>query len=149
MDGGYTCRESKRAFFHKISDPSDQDIANLLESIIEAVELCLRKRGLLDEESEIREDLQSIEAVSRASVAQKIAFGERRGQRVRQVGFRREADVMEFKGPQCTALSGFSLHAARRVGSEDRRNLSQVINYMARPPITENRLERTATGDIL
>ncbi len=34
MDGGYICRESKRAFFHKISDPSDQDIANLLESIV-------------------------------------------------------------------------------------------------------------------
>ncbi len=45
---------------------------------------------------------------------------------------------MEFKGPQCIALSGFSLHAARRVGSEDRRNLSQLINYMARPPIAED-----------
>jgi hypothetical protein len=38
------------------------------------------------EESEIPEDLLSIEAASRASVAQKIAFGERRGQRVRRVG---------------------------------------------------------------
>jgi hypothetical protein len=47
MDGAYICRESKRAFFHKMPGPSDQDIANLLESIIEAVELCLRKRGLL------------------------------------------------------------------------------------------------------
>lgn len=56
---------------------------------------------------------------------------------------------MEFKGPQCIALAGFSLHAARRVGSEDRRNLSQLINYMARPPLAEDRLERTATGDIL
>jgi len=122
-----------------------------LESIIEAVELYLHKRGLLDaeDEREIPEDLMSIEAASRASVAQKIAFGERRGQRVRRVGFRREGDVMEFKGPQCIALSGFSLHAARRVGSEDRRNLSQLIHYMARPPIAEDRLERTVNADIL
>jgi hypothetical protein len=69
MDGAHICRENKRVFFHKISDPGDQDIAELLESIIEAVELCLRKRGLLDEqeESENPEDLLSIEAASRAS----------------------------------------------------------------------------------
>jgi hypothetical protein len=65
-------------------------------------------------------------------IAQKIAFGERRGQRVRRVGFRREGDVMEVKGHQCLALAGFSLYAARRVGIEDRRNLSQLIHNVAR-----------------
>ncbi len=39
--------------------------------------------------------------------------------------------------------------AARRVGSEDRRNLSQLINSMAQPPLAEGRLERTASSDIL
>jgi hypothetical protein len=83
-DGAFICRKNKPVFFHKISDPCDHDIAELLESIIEAVELYLHKRGMLDaeDESEIPEDLMSIEAASRASVAQKIAFGERRGQRV-------------------------------------------------------------------
>lgn len=52
------------------------------------------------EEGDIPEDLPSVEAASRASAMQKIAFGERRGQRVRRVGFRREGDVVEFKGPQ-------------------------------------------------
>ncbi len=41
------------------------------------------------------------------------------------------------------------LRLAGRVVREERRNLSQLINYMARPPIAEDRLERTATGDIL
>ncbi len=79
----YICREDKPVFFHKISEPSDQDIAELLESIIEAVELCLSKCGLLDEKqnSEISEDMQSVEAASRASVTQRIAFGERCGLR--------------------------------------------------------------------
>jgi hypothetical protein len=36
---------------------------------------------------------------------------------VRRVGYRREREAMEFKGPLCTAVAGFSLHAARRVGS--------------------------------
>ena len=56
---------------------------------------------------------------------------------------------MEFKGPQCVALSGFSLHAARRAEREDRQRLSQLINYMARPPIAEQRLERDDSGDIV
>ncbi len=99
LDGAYICREGNRAFFHKISEPSDQDIADLLESIIEAVELCLKKHGLQDQECTIPEDLQSVEAASRASVAQKIAFGERRGQMVRRVGFRRDVEAIEFKGP--------------------------------------------------
>ena len=42
-----------------------------------------------------------------------------------------------------------SLHAAGWVGSEVRRNLSQLIHYMALPPIAEERLESAASGDIL
>ncbi|MCX6129491.1 MAG: transposase, partial [Proteobacteria bacterium] len=53
-----------------------------------------------------------------------------------------------FKGPQCVARSGFSLHAARQIHREDRQGLSQLINYMARPPIAEERLTRHAAGDI-
>jgi hypothetical protein len=60
-----------------------------------------------------------------------------------------EGEVMEFKGPDCIALAGFSLHAARRVGGEAKRNLSQLIHYTARPPLAKDRLKRTATGDIL
>ena len=91
----------------------------------------------------------SIEAASRASVAQRVAFGQRCGQRVKALGFLRDTDCVEFKGPQCVALSGLSLHAARTVGREDRKSLSQLINYMARPPIAEQRLERDETGEIV
>jgi len=34
------------------------------------------------------------------------------------------------------------------VGREDRRGLSQLINYMARPPIAEDRLGRNEAGEI-
>lgn len=151
LDGAFICRANKRPYFHKIPKPSDQQIAELLESIIEAVELYLSKRGLLEEglSGEASDDLVSIEAASRASVEQRIAFGERRGQRVRRLGFSREGEAMEFNGPQCVALSGFSLHAARRVEREDRQSLSQLINYMARPPISEQRLERDDSGDVV
>jgi hypothetical protein len=144
-------REKRRSFFHRIAAPTDADIAQLLEAIIEAVELCLVKRGLLEDDvnHEIPEELASLEAASRASVSQRIAFGERRGQRVRRLGFQKEGEVPFFNGPQCVALAGFSLHAARQIRSEDRRGLAQLIGYMARPPLAEKRLERTDEGDII
>ncbi len=96
----------------------------------------------------IEDELLSVEAASRASVVQTIAFGERRGQRVRRIGIPRQGELMKFKGPQCVARSGFSLHAARQIHCEDRQGLSQLINYMARPPIAEQRLTKKAAGDI-
>ena len=54
-----------------------------------------------------------------------------------------------FKGRLSVTHSGFSLHAARQVRSEDRRGLSQLIGYMARGPIAEERLEKTDDGNIL
>ncbi len=41
------------------------------------------------------------------------------------------------------------MHAARRVSADELRNLSQLINYMARPPVAEERLEILNSGDIL
>jgi len=114
-----------------------------LPSIIEAVELCLDKRGLLEDDvpSAIDEDLLSVEAASRASVGQTIAFGERRGQRVRRIGFSRQGEPMEFKGPQCIAVGRRhpQAHFVGRRGS---------LFSMARPPIAEDRLSRNAAGDI-
>ena len=111
LDGAFVYRANKRPYFHKTPNPSDQQVAELLESIIEAVELRLSKQGLLEKglSGEAPDDLL------RASVEQRIAFVERHGQKVRRLDFSREGDAIEFKGPQCVALSGFSLHAARRV----------------------------------
>ena len=102
----YICRKGKRPFFHKITDLRDSDLGSLLDSIIEGVELCLGKVGLFEEggsDRPVSEELVSVEAASQASLVQRIAFGERAGQRVRKIGLRQEGEVMESKGPQYMA----------------------------------------------
>ena len=47
------------------------------------------------------------------------------------------------------ALSGFSLHAARRLHREDRQGLSQLVSYMGRPPLSMERLEEAGDGDLI
>jgi hypothetical protein len=48
-----------------------------------------------------------------ASVKQRIAFGERAGQKVRRIGsgFGYEGERPELKGLRCAGVNGFSLHA--------------------------------------
>jgi hypothetical protein len=48
-----------------------------------------------------------------ASVQQRIAFGERAGQRVRRIGsgFGYEGEHPTLTGTRCASVNGFSLHA--------------------------------------
>ncbi len=66
LDGAFICREKKRTFFHKIEGPSSEAIGELPLSIIEAVELCIGKRGLLEEDASMgtEDELLSVEAAS-------------------------------------------------------------------------------------
>ncbi len=114
--------------------------------------LCLRKRGLLEDEIKdqpVSEQLASVQAARQASVAQRIAIGERAGQRVRKLAYRQQEDMMELMGTQCLALSGFSLHAARHLHREDRKGLSQLVFYMGRPALSIQRLEEAGDGDLI
>ena len=78
----------------------------------------------------------------------RIAFGERKGQKVRKLGCRQEKAEFTLKGSLCAEGAGFTLHAGRCVEAEDRRGLSQLITYMARPSLCEARLGRSEDGDV-
>jgi hypothetical protein len=51
-----------------------------------------------------------------ASVTQRIAFGERAGQKARRIGsgFGYEGESPSLTGPRCASVHGFSLHATPR-----------------------------------
>jgi hypothetical protein len=41
LDAAFICHDKSRPFFHKIEEPSESELAGLLETMTEAVELCL------------------------------------------------------------------------------------------------------------
>ena len=47
------------------------------------------------------------------------------------------------------SVSGFNLHASRAIHSEDRLGLEQLLRYMGRPPISEDRLSLTSEGRLV
>jgi hypothetical protein len=52
------------------------------------------------------------------------------------------------KGPLCADVDGFSLHAAVRVESRDRKRLEHLCRYAGRPAIAESRLSLLPDGRV-
>jgi hypothetical protein len=86
-----------------------------------------------------------------ASVRQRIAFGERAGEKVRRVGhgFGYEGEQPELKGMRCATVNGFSLHANTDVAAHRRDQLERLLRYTARGAVSLERLAQDASGDLL
>jgi len=146
--------------FVKVEPPSDADVTAVLQQISRRVIRTLRRLGyleagidaamatgydpLLDSEPELARTLA-------ASVTQRIAFGERAGQKVRRIGSScgYEGESPELTGPRCASLGGFSLHANTQVPAHRRDQLERLIRYTARGAVALERLGEDAHGDLI
>jgi hypothetical protein len=146
--------------FVKVESPSDADIAEVVQKISRRVIRKLRQLGyleagigvavvtgfdpLLDNEPELARTMA-------ASVKQRIAFGERAGEKVRRIGsgFGYEGERPELKGPRCASVNGFSLHANTQIPAHRRDQLERLIWYTARGAVSLERLEEDANGDLV
>jgi len=86
-----------------------------------------------------------------ASVQQRIAFGERAGQRVRRIGsgFGDEGERPALTGTRCASVNGFSLHANTHVPAHRRDQLERLLRYTACGAVSLERLEQGVDGDLL
>jgi hypothetical protein len=86
-----------------------------------------------------------------ASVQQRIAFGERAGQKVRRIGsgFGYEGERPALTGTRCASMHGFSLHANVSVPAHRRDQLERLFRYTARGAVSLERLEADEGGDLL
>jgi hypothetical protein len=50
--------------------------------------------------------------------------------------------------PLCADIDGFSLHAAVRVESHDRKRLEQLCRYITRPALSDERVQLNAAGQV-
>ena len=103
---------------------------------------------LLDTEPELARTMA-------ASVKQRIAFGERTGEKVRRIGsgFGYAGERPELTGPCCASVNGFSLHATLHANTAIPAHrcdqLERLIRYTARGAVSLERLEEDANGDLV
>jgi len=86
-----------------------------------------------------------------ASVQQRIAFGERAGQKVRRIGAGCGAagEQPTRSGARCASVHGFSLHANTQVPAHRRDQLERLLRYTAHGAVALERLAQDANGDLI
>jgi hypothetical protein len=132
LEGVYLDRtdQGRTPRFVPTEPPTDADIAAVVQTISRRVLRTLRRLGYLEAGTEdvvatghdpLRDDAPELAQTLAASVQQRLAFGERAGQKVRRLGtgFGVDGEAPTLTGPRCASVQGFSLHAtptSRRTG---------------------------------
>src|SRR6266849_9898380 len=140
--------------------PTDTDIADVVQKISRRVIRKLRQLGYLEAgldaavatgDDPLVDDAPELARTMAASVQQRIAFGERAGQKVRRIGsgFGSESEAPTLTGPRCASVQGFSLHANTQVPAHRRDQLERLLRYTARGAVSLERLQEDANGDLL
>lgn len=140
--------------FKNLQAISDDEVANLIERIAHAVMRYLKKHGYLDQDGEILQnpeadslfqDHQSLALATQSSIMGRIAFGPGAGKQVTKIGsgFGYLEEIPLAKGKRCYSVNGFSLHANTSTNSLQRDKLKRLIEYIARGPLSNDRIEIT------
>src|SRR5438132_262454 len=140
--------------------PTDADIATVVQTISHRVMRKLRQLGYLEAGLDavvatgydpLGDDAPELARTMAASVQQRLAFGERAGQKVRRIGagFGAEGEAPTLTGPRCASVHGFSLHANTQVPAHRRDQLERLLRSTARGAVSLERLQAEANGDLV
>ena len=140
--------------------PTDADIATVVQTISHRVMRKLRQLGYLEAGLDavvatgydpLGDDAPELARTMAASVQQRLAFGERAGQKVRRIGagFGAEGEAPTLTGPRCASAHGSSLHANTHVPAHRRDQLERLLRYTARGAVALERLTQDANGDLV
>jgi hypothetical protein len=162
LEGVYLDRtdQGRTPRFLQGEPPTDTDISAVVQKISRRVMRKLRHLGYLEAGSDaavatdydpLVEDAPELARTLADSVQQRIAFGERAGQKVRRIGagFGSEGEAPRLTGPHCASVQGFSLHAHTHIPAHRRDQLECLLRYTARGAVSLERLQVEATGDLL
>jgi len=162
LEGVYLDRTDQglKPRFVTAEPPTDADIATVVQKISRRVIRTLQRLGYLEagtddmvatEHDPLRDDAPELARTLAASVQQRLAFGERAGQRVRRLGagFGHAGEAPTLTGPRCASVQGFSLHANTQVPAHRRDQLERLIRYTARGAVSLERLTQDAHGDLV
>ena len=162
LEGVYLDRpaQGRTPRFLPSEPPTDTDIADVVQKISRRVIRKLRQLRYLEAGLDaavatgydpLVDDAPELARTMAASVQQRIAFGERAGQKVRRIGagFGSEGEAPTLTGPRCASVHDFSLHANTQVPAHRRDQLERLIRYTARGAVSLERLTQDANGDLV
>lgn len=140
-DGVYVPLKNGSFEFLRLSPPTHEDLQEIAFKIKTRVERKLKRLGLTDNDADqLGFDEESLGELSKLSVENKAGFGERQGKTVQKFGTKNYEVDPEDNDLTTANIDGFSLNARVWIAAGERERLEQVIRYMARGPIANERL---------
>ncbi|PIR21864.1 MAG: IS91 family transposase [Deltaproteobacteria bacterium CG11_big_fil_rev_8_21_14_0_20_45_16] len=153
LDGVYE-KNDDHMIFHRIFPPQKHDMAELVKLIHKRLTGFFIKEGYLEEDHSLSDGASDplseqnplLAQCIAASVQNRIALGDRAGQKIRKFMIH----PLEVTHPtsQCAKMRGFSLHGAVSVSAKKRDRLEKLIRYVARPSVALSRMSEAINGDI-
>ena len=151
LDGAYLV-DTEPPVFRRIAQPSLAELQALVEQLAERIGRALERQGVLarDAESSYLE-LDSatggpMDDLLGHSITYRVAVGPRAGQKVFSLQTVPARADEARKG--VAQYAGFSLHAGIGVEVAQREKLERLARYVSRPPVSVERLDFTAQGQV-
>jgi hypothetical protein len=156
LDGVFAEEPSGTLRFHPAPPPTGDEMDRVLATIERRVQRLLARRGVSDEDGSAGEEAWSerepvLAGLAAASVQGRAALGARAGAAVRRCGDSPDLAALSVSGggPCHARRGGFDLHAGVLVPARDRARLERLCRYALRPPVADDRVRLTETGQVL
>ena len=150
LDGVFVRDPDGTLCFHPAAPPTDEDVAR----VVARVRRRLERRGLVganvagEDADPLADESPALAGLSEAAVLGRAALGRRAGRGPLRVGADPDAPWVERHVPLHANDAGFDLHAAIHVAAGDRPRLERLCQYLFRPPLGQQRLQRLRDGRI-
>jgi hypothetical protein len=153
LDGVYVKDEAGELHFHDLGDPTPEEIAQVATwthaRLVQVLERHGRSLDASDDAPDVlAQDQPALAMVYGASAGDRQLLSDAPGQRTRKVvvPVREVAKPKSNKG--VAEVGGVNIHAGAAIDGRDRRRLERLCRYVARPPLSQKRLEVVADGRV-
>jgi len=156
LDGVFCEKIDGSLVFHRVNAPSTAEVEEIARTVSRKIIRLFERKGLsLTDNEDAADPLErthpALAQANSASIAQVIAFGKYRGQKVAQLLDLLDdhsAQTPPIKRKRHASIDGFDLHAGAPVPAHDRNRLERLLRYLLRPPIAESRMRKLPDGRI-
>lgn len=154
LDGVYELdHERKPDRFHTTESPSQSELIEILDKIMQKIAKHLERRGLIvkDEEDHLQLDLSQDDTFTKlqtGAATYRFALGPNKGKKALTLKTTPDTDHATQHG-LVAKNGGFSLHAGVTMTGAQRNKIEKLCRYIARPAVALERLSFNHRGQVV